>query len=224
MPTLIAPPEPQAAPQSRPYRAPVRWWAMTVLATLIAAYGLSYLVLRERAMPPNLVESFRARPWGIYPHVLFGAIALLAGPLQFHRGLMMKRRALHRTLGKVYVVSCLVTGGAGLYMAFFAIEGPVTRYGFGGLAVVLLGTTITAYRAIRAGRVAAHREWMIRSFAMILAAVALRIELPLLIVYFRGDFAPAYQIVSFLCWVPNLLWAEVAIRLTRGMPLPAVSH
>ena len=55
---------------------------------------------------------------------------------------------------------------------------------------------------------------MIRSYAMILAAVTLRIELPLLAMWLQG-FAPAYRIVAWSCWVPNLLVAEWIARRTR---------
>jgi hypothetical protein len=47
--------------------------------------------------------------------------------------------------------------------------------------------------------------------------------LPLLILAF-GDFTPAYQVVSWLSWVPNLLWAEWHARRTIGAPLPAIER
>ena len=53
---------------------------------------------------------------------------------------------------------------------------------------------------------------MLRSFALIFAAVTLRIELPILIGIFHG-FDPAYALVAWLCWVPNLAIAEIYIRL-----------
>jgi len=64
---------------------------------------------------------------------------------------------------------------------------------------------------------------MIRSYALLFAAVTLRIELPLLIMAF-GEFTPAYQVVSWLCWVPNALWAERYIRWTRQVVLPVVER
>jgi uncharacterized membrane protein len=213
--TLSAPPKTETPPRAPSGRAGALWWIMAVLAAPIVLYGLAYVVLGDRVYPPNLAESFRARPWGIYTHALFGSTALVTGTLQFHRGLLRRRRALHRTIGKVYVVSSLLVGAAGLYMSRYAAEGPGTHWGFGLLGVLLIGTTAAAYVSIRRGRIALHREWMIRSFALIFAAVTLRIELPLLIGYFQGDFAPAYRIIAWLSWVPNLLWAEACIHLTR---------
>jgi hypothetical protein len=53
--------------------------------------------------------------------------------------------------------------------------------------------------------------------------VTLRIELPILIMAF-GDFTPAYQVIAWLSWVPNLLWAFWYARRTIGIALPAVER
>lgn len=188
---------------------------MLILSLIIALYALSFLVRRDRAFPPDLFESFSARPWGIYSHVLFGALALVIGPFQFRRGILSRRRAVHRNLGKAYVVCALMTGLVSMYMAVYSFGGMNTHLGFGFLGALTAAATATAYARIRALDVPRHREWMIRSFALIFAAVTLRIELPFLIVAYKGSFAPAYAIVAWLCWVPNLLWAEWYIRSSR---------
>lgn len=41
--------------------------------------------------------------------------------------------------------------------------------------------------------------------------------MPLLIVAF-GEFLPAYRVVAWLCWVPNLVFAFFWVRY-RGMGL-----
>jgi hypothetical protein len=116
-----------------------------------------------------------------------------------------------------------LVGLAGLYMSIYSFGGLVTHIGFGALAVLLLWTTLLAYMATWRRNIATHRRWMLSSYALIFAAVTLRIELPLLIVAF-GDFTPAYQVVSWLCWVPNLLWAQWYARRTAGVALPAVGR
>jgi uncharacterized membrane protein len=195
---------------------------MIVLSFIIALYALSFYVRREHAFPPDIRDSFVARPWGIYTHVLFGALALMIGPFQFRRGILLDRRALHRRLGKIYLVAASMTGIVGLYMALYSFGGLNTHFGFGILGVLTTATTVTAFLRIRALDVKHHREWMIRSFALIFAAVTLRIELPLLIVAYKGAFAPAYGIVAWLCWVPNLLWADWYIRYSRRRPASEV--
>jgi hypothetical protein len=192
------------------------WYALFLPALALALYGLSFHVRGDAAFFGPLAESLRARPWGFYSHALFGALALVAGPLQFRQDILARRRALHRVLGRVYVVTAVLTGVSGVYMARYSHGGMVTHLGFALLGAVTVGTTGLAYARIRALDVAAHREWTIRSLAAIFAAVTLRIELPILVAVHLGAFTPAYQIVSWLCWVPNLAWAEWYVRRTRG--------
>lgn len=200
-------------------RPPITWWVVSLLALPIVGYAMAYVIIGEPVYPPNLAASFLARPWGIYPHALFGSLALGLGALQFNRWILIRHRSLHRALGTVYVTSAMIVGLAGLYMSLYSFGGMVTHFGFGVLAVLLLGTTVQAYLAARARAIATHRQWMLRSYALIFAAVTLRIELPLLIMAF-GDFTPAYQVVAWLSWVPNLLWAEWYVRRTANVPVP----
>lgn len=189
---------------------------MVILAVLVAVYGFAYVVLGERIFSPPLAASFRARPWGIFTHALFASIALLVGPFQFHRGILVRWRIVHRSLGIAYVLAAFIGSGlVGAYMAWHSYGGWVTHSGFGLLALGVLLTTSLAYFKIRAGEVIQHREWMIRSYALIFAAVTLRIWLPILIILYQGQFAPAYRIVAWLCWVPNLLVVEWYIRRSR---------
>ena len=54
---------------------------------------------------------------------------------------------------------------------------------------------------------------MVRSYAVCYGAVTLRLQMwPLAMTF--GDFAIAYQVVSWSCWVPNLVFAEWWLRRT----------
>jgi len=93
-------------------------------------------------------------------------------------------------------------------MAVFSMGGLAGHLGFAVLALLWLTTTAIGWRMIHKGRVVLlHRRWMVRSYALCCAAITLRVELPLLAMA-TGDFAVAYPIVSWLCWVPNALFAE----------------
>jgi hypothetical protein len=92
--------------------------------------------------------------------------------------------------------------------------GPLAQTGFGALAVLWIAATAQAWRMILAGRVAEHRRWMIRSFALTFAAVTLRLYLPLPPLMGFG-FLEGYAVIAWLAWVPNLIVAEIYIR--RGM-------
>ncbi len=53
---------------------------------------------------------------------------------------------------------------------------------------------------------------MIRTFALTYAGVTLRLWLMVLIPLLDGDFLRAYVFTPFLCWVPNLVVAELLLR------------
>lgn len=201
----------------------VVWWVVVVLGWAVAGYAIATAALGETVYPPALKDSFLARPWAITSHAAFGAVAMLLGPWQFRRGPGFNR-ARHRWVGRLYLVACVLSGVAGLVLAPFSYGGLTTHLGFGLLAIALLSASAMAYLAIRARRVGDHREWMIRSYALIFAAVTLRIELPLLTIGL-GAFLPAYLTIAWLCWVPNLIAAEWYLRRSRptiGAALPAV--
>lgn len=189
---------------------------MTIMALVVAGYALGHVVLGDRIYVEVLADSFRARPWGIYPHAFFGMMAIAIGPFQFVRSIRRERRPWHRILGKVYVAAGLCTGITGLYMAMYSHGGWITHLGFGAMALVLLITTTAAYRKIRARDIVAHRAWMIRSYAVLFSAVTLRIWLPIGITLYSGAFTPAYQWVAWVSWVPNLIAAEWYLRRTRN--------
>ena len=154
---------------------------------------------------------------GFYTHIFFGGLALLSGFSQFFPGLRQKRLGLHRNLGKVYVLSVLFSGMAGLGIAIRATGGWMAISGFSILAVLWLYFTSLAYRVVREGKVTAHQKWMIRSYALCFGAVTLRIYLPLSMAL-SIDFMVAYPIIAWLAWVPNLVIAEwVFVRPLRSV-------
>src|SRR5690349_19290691 len=193
-------------------RVPIWWWFAIILAVGVAVYSLRYAFLGEVAYVPELSESFKQRPLTLTIHTLFGPLALISGLTNLLPDMRRRGRWLaHRWIGRVYVVSCLLLGAAGLSMALHAAGGTFSRVGFTLLALATLVTSAQAYLAIRRRHVRQHREWMLRSYALIFAAVTLRIWLPLLIMAYGGQFLPAYRWVAWVSWVPNALFAEWTI-------------
>lgn len=146
-----------------------------------------------------------------YTHILLGGLALLIGWIQFNGKLRVKNIKLHRTVGKVYMISVLLSGLASLYIAYFATGGAIPMFGFMGLGMIWLYSTFMGYTSIRKGNVSRHQKFMIYSYAACFAAVTLRIWLPLLTMAF-GAFLPAYKIVAWLCWVPNIIVAYFIVK------------
>lgn len=165
---------------------------------------------------------------GLFVHAFSGGLTLLLGPFQFLNGLRKRRPTLHRWMGRIYLGGILLSGLSAFLIAPGMISGLVGEIGLMSLGALWLVTGWKAYASIRAGNVAAHREWMIRSFALTFAAVTLRLwlgiligtQVPLLQTKYAGDFealfVEAYRVVMWLCWVPNLIVAEWIIQRRRS--------
>lgn len=193
---------------------------MAGCALIIAGYAAAVLLLPGFGAP--FVQDLRAAtPFALYAHLGGGALALALGPWQFSSRIRQRTVRVHRWVGRAYLLAVLLGGVGALLLTPGSMHGLVTHVGFGLLGVLWLGTTLRAWLAIRDRDTAAHRRWMTRSFALTLAAVTLRIWLPLSAV--AGiPFPDAYQVVSWLCWVPNLIVAEwflllPAIREPKGV-------
>jgi uncharacterized membrane protein len=187
------------------------WGLAALLSAGVAIYSYRYLPRVGMLATPILANAFH-RPW-LDIHVAGAATALLIGPLQFLPRLRARRRAVHRWLGRTYVTACLIGGVGGLVMAFGSTAGPIATGGFGSLAVIWIIANVQGWRMALLRRFTDHRAWMIRSFALTFAAVNLRLYLPL--IPLTGlSFVDGYRAISYLCWIPNLLVAEVYIRRT----------
>jgi uncharacterized membrane protein len=150
-------------------------------------------------------------------HIAGGIGALLAGPWQFSQKLRTRHLNRHRWMGRFYLLAVALGSIAGFGMAVVSKEGLATHLGFGILAVLWFATGLQAYRMVRSRNIEAHRQWMIRNFALTLAAVTLRQYLPPMLFALHWPFSRAYLIVSWLCWVPNLLIAEWMVRRSTRM-------
>lgn len=148
---------------------------------------------------------------GFYTHILLGGFALLIGWMQFSKKLRTKNLKFHRTVGKTYVISVVLSGLASLYIAHFATGGIIAILGFLGLGIIWLFSTISGYLAIRRGNLIKHQKFMIYSYAACFGAVTLRIWLPTLMAIFQ-DFIIAYRIVAWLAWVPNIIVAYFIVK------------
>ncbi|MXV51273.1 DUF2306 domain-containing protein [Pedobacter sp. HMF7647] len=193
------------------------WLSIAFLSIAVGIYPATYYLMDMHSnglfqtKPKTLLDN---RLWNalFYVHITFGGIALLTGWPQFSTKLRNRYLRLHRTVGKVYITSVFLSSLAGLYVAFYASGGIVCVMGFGILAVLWFYTNTMAYTTILKRNIIQHRYWMIRNYALTFGAVTLRLWLPILANFVFHEFIPAYRIVSWLAWVPNLFIAEIIIR------------
>jgi uncharacterized membrane protein len=191
------------------------WILFATMAIIIGLYPTLYFFLDKKfgLLSTKDNELFNNIFWNLafYIHIVLGGLALLIGWTQFSPKIRTKKLTIHRQIGKVYVISSLLSALTSLYIAFYATGGLITSLGFICLGIIWFYTTLTAYLHIKKGRIANHEKMMIYSYASCFAAVTLRIWLPLLIILFN-DFTSAYRIVAWLCWIPNLLIALLIVK------------
>eukprot|EP00656_Telonema_subtile_P010435 TRINITY_DN15032_c0_g1_i2.p2 TRINITY_DN15032_c0_g1~~TRINITY_DN15032_c0_g1_i2.p2 ORF type:complete len:130 (+),score=9.97 TRINITY_DN15032_c0_g1_i2:54-443(+) len=103
--------------------------------------------------------------------------------------------------------------------------GSIALYNFGAMAVFALVPTWTAVWCAIQGNYTAHREWMLRSFAVCFSvAVLLRLSflwlLPLMTESLPAGLHHAYMTLVFLSWsLPILavdLWLTLGAQKWRG--------
>jgi len=203
-------------------------WAITLLLMLI---GVAVVMRRTLALlvpspaPPNFPEAAamdtgfaRHRVLTIL-HITPGLLFILLAPLQFVRRLRNRKPKLHRWIGRVVLVCGLIIGGSALVMSpQMAIGGPNETAATMLFAIAFLFSLIKAFLHIRRGRVALHREWMIRAFAVGFAVASVR---PIVGVFFatsRLTHLTPHDFFGTAFWLGftiQFMVAEIWINYTR---------
>jgi uncharacterized membrane protein len=188
------------------------FWTIAASSVAVAVYALvGYVFLTPgQTVHPTMQAAYAEHPWRILIHVAASLVALALGPWQFIPALR-RRKALHRGLGFIYFLAVFVGGISGLFTAFIAQGGMISQVGFVTLAELWIVTAILALMAIKRGDYRSHEAWAIRSFALTFAAVTNRLQLGA--GFASGQrFEDFYWMLSWTCWIPNLLVAEWLIR------------
>ena len=160
-------------------------------------------------------------PWKVafYTHVFTIIFALLAGFTQFSALILKDHTNIHRLVGKIYIYDVLLINvPAAMIMAIYANGLLPTKTAFVILDCLWFWFTYKAVVEIKKGNVAAHKRFMIRSYALTLSAVSLRAWKIIILSFVDIDPLHLYMINAWMGFVPNLLFAEWLIRRKRKPP------
>ena len=152
-----------------------------VPAALVALSAIPLIVgalrLLQLAGGPELIpaeERFAGFPLAVALHILGAATYVLLGALQFVPRVRRRHRTWHRRAGRVLIVAGLLVAASALWMTLLYAAKPgtgellyVLRLVFGCALVACL---VLGFAAIRRRLLPAHRAWMIRAYAIALAA------------------------------------------------------
>lgn len=195
------------------------FYIIIFFAVTVGIYPIAYFLfdMKGGLLATKTPELLSDTKWNIafYIHISLGAFAMLTGWPQFIENWRNKNMNLHRMLGKIYLISVLISGISGFYIALFATGGFIAAAGFVFMSLAWLFTSAQAYRKIINLDINSHRNWMIRSYAITFSAVSLRLWLPVIQFIPGMDFITTYKIVAWLSWVLNLVIAEWIIMKTN---------
>lgn len=170
--------------------------------------GISFL--GTKSVETNQNSWFRL---AFYTHISSSVVMLVVGLAQWLPAVAKLGTRTHRTFGKAYVFGILaVAAPSGLVLARFANGGLVAQVAFSLQAGVWWVATLLAYQNARRRRWPCHVTWMLRSYAITLAALSLRGESYLFYYCLHTKPIETYLTVAWLSWVGNLLVMEVLIQ------------
>ena len=154
--------------------------AKYVVFSMIALASLYVLYHNERFLVDSnhpAWQHYGPFKWWLLPHGIFGAIVLLLAPLQFSERLRQRYTKAHRVMGRLYVVGAIGLAPLGAYIQYYQERMGAPR-SFTILAIVdaalLMGTTLLAFVFAFRRKIALHRQWATRSYAVALVFIAAR--------------------------------------------------
>lgn len=144
-----------------------------------------------------------------YIHVYSAIFVLLAGFTQFNNVLLKRIPKIHRNIGKIYVFTILfLSAPSGFFIGVFANGGRYSKISFVTLSVLWFYFTLKGFLHIKNKNIAAHKAFMLRSFALTFSAITLRFWKVILVYLFHPSPMDVYQIIAWIGWIPNLLIVE----------------
>lgn len=186
---------------------------LAVLSVLLIIY---YVVTRAfpKLIPTqaNYGDYYFPRAIWLFPHVVLGIVASLIGPFQFVTKFRNKYLKLHRNMGRVYVISVILAGIAGMYLASTSQISLPYAVGLFSLGVVWATTAIMAFISIKNRKIELHKEWMIRSYVVTFSFVSFRLVEDILMSFQVGTYFEVLTLMSWACWTVPLFIAEVFIQ------------
>jgi len=201
--------------------------AKYVVFTVIALASAYVMYHNERFLVDSsnpAWQHYEPFKWWLLPHGIFGAIVLLFAPLQFSDRLRQRFTKTHRIMGRLYVIGAMGLAPLGAYIQYYQerMGGPRSFTVLGIVdATMLMGATSLAFLFAFRRKIALHRQWATRSYAIALVFIGGRFVLGV-----TGWERLGVEIVQAMIWsclalaVPladvSLNWREIRSILSRS--------
>jgi uncharacterized membrane protein len=201
------------AAQSRGWPVPAGLVALSVIPLVAGSLRLVQLAGGPDIMPAD--DRFTGFPAALVVHIVGAAVFALIGAFQFVPRFRRHHRTWHRRAGRLVAVAGVAVAGSALWLTLFYEAQPgtgdllyVLRLIFGSMMAASLVLGITA---IRRRDIVAHRAWMIRAYAIGLAA-GTQVFTEGIAGTVVGTGEVRMDLAKGAGWVINLAVAEWALR------------
>ena len=202
--------------------------AKYVVFTVIALASAYVMYHNERFLVDSsnpAWQHYEPFKWWLLPHGIFGAIVLLFAPLQFSDRLRQRFTKTHRVMGRLYVIGAMGLAPLGAYIQYYQERmGAPRSFTVLGIvdATMLMGATSLAFLFAFRRKIALHRQWATRSYAIALVFIGGRFVMGI-----TGWETLGVEIVQAIIWsclalaVPladvSLNWREIRSILSRSV-------
>jgi len=156
------------------------------------------------------IQTFK---WWLLPHGIAGACALILGPMQFSDRLRQRYAKFHRVVGRIYVTGVFISAPLGTYIQYFEERmGSARSFSFAAAtdAALWMATTAIALMFILRGKVQLHRQWMVRSFAV--AIVFLEVRVISGVTGWENLGKSVTETIVWACLAFSLLFADIVLQ------------
>lgn len=190
-----------------------------VLLVIVALASFYYVArdLKYYSLDEKILDRFWNTKWWLLSHLTTAILAVVLGPFQFWAGFRNKNIKLHRLLGKIYIVSIVITSLCATYLAWNTAVKIHFTYALTLQvgAVVWFLTVSMAYRTIRLRRIQQHKEWMIRSYIVTLVFISFRFFNEYLDQLQIGTFVERAATIGYLSTFVPLFLAELVFNWNK---------
>jgi hypothetical protein len=204
--------------------------AMRTLLVLLFLFWASYhmaSIALPYLLPPFPTDidflSSKQEAWqhwdfvlAFYLHISSSIFVMAAGLTQFSPRFLSRYPLWHRRIGKLYLGLILfLAAPSGLVMAIYGNGGILGILAFIAQGSVWWYFSWMAYRRARQRQWWAHGAFVLRSYAMTLSAISLRLMVFLLALtreHHEWQYPESYILVAWSSWLFNLFVAEYLLR------------
>lgn len=150
------------------------WFAGWLVLGLAAAWFIYDSAVYVASRDPQPGATFLNRQLWYFAHMAIATPLLVIAPVQFIAAIRRERPVVHRWLGRVFLTASIVAGLLAVWLGA-TIQYQGSRIPLALFGTVWIGFSIAAWICARKGDFANHRRFVIRSFAIGLAFIWVRV-------------------------------------------------